>query len=173
MWQFRANVAMNKPAWEDGLLLDDVLSTRARLHRLSRWLDHGIRIPGTRWRFGLDAIVGLVPGVGDLVGLMLSGFVLMEGARIGAPRGLMLRMLGITLLDLLLGLVPLVGDLADAAFQSNRINARLLLRHLERQELALGGSPPPHMHWGAFVALLLLLTAFAALGLALLQWFWS
>lgn len=114
--------------------LSAVRASRKRLERLSTLLDSAMRLPGTRWRIGLDSIVGLVPVVGDVIGLALSGFIVYEGIRIGAPRPLLLKMTAYAALDAVAGLVPVIGDLVDFAFKANRLNARLLNEHLDAQE---------------------------------------
>jgi len=114
--------------------LELVRASQERLERMTRLLDEAIRIPGTGWRIGADSILGLVPVVGDVLGLALSGFVVYEGVKIGAPRSLLLKMTGFAALDAVAGLVPLLGDLFDFAFKANRINARLLGDYLAEQE---------------------------------------
>ncbi|MGH8631765.1 MAG: DUF4112 domain-containing protein [Burkholderiales bacterium] len=120
--------------------LASVQAAKTRVQRLARLFDEAFAIPGTRIRLGLDALLGLIPGIGDIAGLLLSGVILVEALRVGAPRALWLRMLGIAAADALLGLVPLLGDVADVAFRANRRNAALLLEHLETQERALTGT---------------------------------
>lgn len=105
---------------------------RGRLQRTATLLDAGIGVPGTRWRIGIEALIGMVPVVGDLFGVLLGSYFLVEGVRIGAPRSVLLRMTGNVLFDLVIGLVPVVGDLADFAFKSNSRNAALLDRHLDQ-----------------------------------------
>jgi hypothetical protein len=114
--------------------LAQVQASRQRLQRLSRLLDEAIRIPGLGWKIGVDSVVGLVPVLGDILGLALSGFVVYEGVKAGAPRPLLLKMTGFAALDALAGLVPLLGDVFDFAFKANRINARLLEEYLQEQE---------------------------------------
>lgn len=116
-----------------------VQAAKARVQRLARLFDEAFVVPGTRIRLGLDALLGLIPGIGDVAGLLLSGLILVEALRLGVPSGLWRRMLGIAVADALLGLVPLLGDVADVAFRANRRNAALLLEHLETQERALTG----------------------------------
>lgn len=103
-----------------------------RLEALARLLDEAIRIPGTNWRLGLDSIFGLVPGAGDLAGLLLSAYILKESASLGASRSTIARMLGNLAVDFAVGAVPLLGDVFDVAFKANRRNMRLLRKHLER-----------------------------------------
>src|SRR5690606_8408990 len=109
-------------------------AVRERAERLSRLLDTAVGIPGTRIRLGLDALIGLVPGVGDAIGLVLGGWFLLEGARTGASGATLLRMAGNLAVDALVGVVPLLGDVLDIAFKANRRNARLLIEHLDRVE---------------------------------------
>lgn len=118
----------------------------ARVRRLARLLDAAVRIPGTNIRFGLDAVLGLIPGGGDIAGALLSAWIVLTAARLGAPTAVLLRMTGNLVLDALLGAVPLVGDLVDVGWKANLRNVALLERHLEspartrrRSALALGG----------------------------------
>lgn len=101
----------------------------ARLRRLAWWLDEGIRVPGTGIRFGLDPILGLVPGLGDVAGALLGGAILMEGYRRRMPGTTLLRMAANVILDATAGTVPLLGDLFDFVWKSNRRNLDLLERH--------------------------------------------
>ena len=101
-----------------------------RVRALSRVLDSAVRVPGTNLRFGLDAIVGLIPGVGDVVGAAASGYIVLAAARLGAPAPVLVRMLMNTGIDAVVGTVPLVGDLFDIGWRSNARNVALLERHL-------------------------------------------
>jgi hypothetical protein len=104
----------------------------ARARTLARLLDTAITIPGTGIRFGADALLGLVPGLGDVAGAVLSGYLVLLAQRLGAPRSVIMRMLGNVALDTLGGSVPIAGDLFDVAFKSNVRNVALLERALER-----------------------------------------
>lgn len=104
----------------------------ARARTLTRLLDTAARIPGTGIRFGADAIVGLIPGLGDVAGAVLAGYLVLLAQRLGAPRSVVLRMLGNVAVDTLGGTVPLIGDLFDVAFKSNTRNLALLERAIER-----------------------------------------
>ena len=101
----------------------------ARLRRLAWWLDEGIRVPGTRIRFGLDPIFGLVPGLGDVVGALLGGAILMEAHRRRLSRTTLVRMAANIIVDTAVGAVPLLGDVVDFVWRSNRRNLDLLQRH--------------------------------------------
>lgn len=103
-----------------------------RLRRVGWMLDNSIRIPGTGIRFGLDSIIGLVPGLGDLLGGALSLYIIAESAKLGVPRSVLARMGWNVALDTLVGEVPVLGDLFDVAWKSNMRNLGLLEDHLQR-----------------------------------------
>jgi hypothetical protein len=105
---------------------------RSSLALLQRWavlLDSAFRVPGTGIRFGLDAILGLVPGVGDLTAPMFTGLLLVTGLRMRVPAIVQARMVLNAALDLAIGFVPILGDLADVAWKANLRNLQLLERH--------------------------------------------
>ena len=102
------------------------------LEGLRRWanlLDNAFRIPGTGIRFGLDAIIGLVPGVGDLSAPVFAAVILVTGFKLRLPAIVQARMVVNATIDMLLGLVPFLGDLADIAWKANLRNLALLERH--------------------------------------------
>ena len=111
----------------------------ARLDRMraaARLLDSQFRIPGTNIRFGLDAIAGLVPGVGDFAGAIASAYFIYEAARLGAPGTVLARMITNVGVEALVGAVPILGDLFDVAFKANNRNMRLLEQHAVTPDLA-------------------------------------
>ena len=89
-------------------------------------------MPGTGIRFGADAVIGLIPGLGDIGGAALAGYLVILAQRLGVPRAVVLRMLANVAVDTLAGTVPVVGDLFDVAFKSNLRNVALLERALDR-----------------------------------------
>lgn len=103
---------------------------RARMVLLARLMDSAFVIPGTRVRAGLDAVLGLVPGVGDLAAGAIGLFLVLQARELGASRWLQARMLGNLLLDTALGSVPLVGDAFDVLFKANLRNLKLLQKEL-------------------------------------------
>ena len=108
----------------------------ARLKRvriLSRLLDEQFRIPGTTQRIGLDGLLGLIPGVGDAVGALLSAYILYEAIRLGAPRTVLLRMVANIGIDTVVGAIPVAGDIFDIAWKANKKNAGLLHAYLAAQ----------------------------------------
>ncbi|HEX2115644.1 MAG TPA: DUF4112 domain-containing protein [Alphaproteobacteria bacterium] len=105
-----------------------------RLERLAIVLDSAIVIPGTRFRFGIDSLLGLFPGGGDVVGAALSGYIIYESWRAGVPAPGIARMVANVLADTLLGAVPVAGDLFDAFWKSNLRNIDILRAHLTRRD---------------------------------------
>lgn len=108
-------------------------STLARLRWLASLFDDRFRLPGTQRRFGLDGVLGLLPGVGDAATGAVSLYLVAEAWRLGLPLSTILRM-GVNVgIDTVLGAIPLVGDLFDFAWKANQKNVRLVLDHMERQ----------------------------------------
>jgi hypothetical protein len=101
-----------------------------QLRRFAYWLDDGFRVPGTRVRIGLDPIIGLVPGLGDVTGAILSFWIVVAGIRRGASRATLMRMAFNIAIDALIGAIPLLGDIFDVAWKANLRNVKLLERHL-------------------------------------------
>ena len=109
---------------------------RRRLNRLAWLLDSSIPIPGTRLSIGIDALIGLVPFIGDVVGVLLSSTILIEAARLGAGRSVLARMALNVAVEGLAGLVPFAGDVFDAAWKANQRNVRLLNQWLDQPQRA-------------------------------------
>ncbi len=146
----------NRGAW---LLRDQTL------HRLEILLDEAFVVPGTGFRFGLDGIIGLVPGLGDIVAGLLSAIIPLAAWIRGVPYVTLARMAANLAIGVLVGSIPVFGDLFDMAWKPNRRNYRLLLRHL--------GEPRRHT-WRDWWFLLLLGGALAlvfAVPVALVVWF--
>ena len=97
-----------------------------RSRQLATLLDGAWAIPNTPWRFGIDALLGLLPVAGDLLSALLGLGVVWQARKLDAPRSLQVKMLGNIALDFLLGSVPIIGDIADVAFRKNLRNAALL-----------------------------------------------
>jgi hypothetical protein len=100
---------------------------------LAQMMDSNFRIPGTPLRFGWDSVLGLFPGVGDVLTSAISLLILHHAWETKAPAHVLARMMGNVAIDFVLGIVPVVGDLFDFVFKANRKNALLLERHLTRQ----------------------------------------
>lgn len=111
----------------------------ARLERLAHLLDTRFTLPGTGLRFGLDGLIGLIPGVGDAATGLISAYIIGEASQMGARKRTILRMMWNTGLDMVLGAVPFVGDIFDFAFKANKKNVDLLIEEHRR----LGARTPP------------------------------
>lgn len=105
---------------------------RERLARLAYWLDERFRIPGTRWRAGVDGIVGLIPGIGDGITTALSVYIVVKARRFGVPGTILRRMIWNSVVDGVIGTIPLLGDLFDIHWKANRKNIFLLNEYLAR-----------------------------------------
>jgi len=109
----------------------------AEVETLAWLLDNSIPVPGSGGRrFGIDAIIGLVPIVGDVISGGIGLFVLWRGSRMGLPRVVVARMLANSALDLLIGSIPVVGDAFDLWFKANTRNLGIMRRHIERPEMS-------------------------------------
>jgi hypothetical protein len=121
-----------EPEWE--LLPPEEKQRRASLEPLFKWLalimDEFLRIPGTRFRFGLDPIIGLIPGLGDTASAVVSALALIQAARRGVPKILLARMSLNILINELVGIIPGLGDAFSFWFKSNARNYRLLQEHM-------------------------------------------
>ena len=128
--------------------------TLERLDRYSYWTDSNIRVPFTRFRFGLSPLIGLIPGIGDFAGLILSLYVLYEARRIGAPGKIQRKMIQIMLIEFFGGLIPVFGDAFDAVYKANTRNTELLRNYLYRQ---LGEEPEWKFPWFTVIWMSLLI----------------
>jgi hypothetical protein len=126
-------------------------SVLKRLDKFSRFTDSSISVPFTRFKIGVEAIIGLVPVVGDAAGLLLSGYVLLEAQRVGASKDVKQRMLRNMGIDFVGGLLPVFGDAFDAVYKANTRNTRLLRNYLEDQLAVEPPSPP--FPWRAMIFL--------------------
>jgi hypothetical protein len=130
------------------------------MERMAFLLDDAFRVPGTERRVGIDALIGLVPGLGDAAGALLSGYVLYEGARLGVTLATMLRMTANVAVEAVVGLVPGLGDLFGFAFKANNRNRDLIERHLDAPEATRRSSH--RVLAGLAIGLTLLIAALAA-----------
>lgn len=120
----------------------DVMAELARLERLAFRMDSLFRVPQTDIRVGLDALLGLIPGIGDAASALPSIHILYRAHRMQVPRGLLARMALNAGLDWLLGSIPILGDLFDIGFKANLRNVALLRRHVERRAAPERQGPP-------------------------------
>ena len=144
--------------------------SKDKLNRLAWLLDNSIRIPGTQIRFGLDGLIGLIPGIGDAAGAIISSHILTQAAQLGAPKSLLLKM-GFNIgFDAVLGLIPGVGDVADFVWKANYRNVQLLNEYLENPRKTV-------IHSRLFISLIGLLVfsgviMIGVLGFLLIRWLW-
>ena len=105
---------------------------RRRMEAMERLLERSLTVPGTRIPIGLDAMVGLIPVVGDAIAAALGAYLLWEARNLGLPKWKLWRMAGNIAFDAAVGAVPVAGDVFDFAFRSNSRNLKIVKRHLER-----------------------------------------
>lgn len=121
---------------QDLPLGNDILSIRRRIEALEQLLENSFRIPVLNRPVGLDAIAGLVPGVGDLITGAIGLYIVWEARNLGLPKWKLWRMAGNVGLDSLLGAVPVAGDLFDLLYRSNSRNLKIIRRHLDKHHPA-------------------------------------
>ena len=136
----------------------------ALLKQVARLLDSAMVVPGTSFRFGLDPILGLLPGIGDIVSPLFTLGIIWQARDLGIPRIVVLRMIINTALDTLIGLVPIVGDLFDFAWKSNDKNLALLEQHVYEERPASGGD------WTVVVVSIGVVLIIAAVPFLLVGW---
>jgi Domain of unknown function (DUF4112) len=143
-------------------------AARERLKQLAWLLDSSIPIPGTRFTVGLEALIGLFPVIGDLIGVALSSFILKEAARLGAPKSVLLRMSFNVALEGVVGIVPFAGDVFDAAFKANQRNVRLLESWLDDPKRTTRSSR--FFGTALVIGLIAFLVLLVALGVLVARW---
>lgn len=143
----------------------------ARLRRYAYWLDAGIQIPGTRWRIGVDSLLGLIPGFGDAAGAVLSAWIFLEALRRSVPAATLARVATNIGLDALVGAIPVAGDVFDFVWKANLRNIALLERHASAPAVARRADRRFVAVLAGGLGLLLLLSLVAAvfLGVALVR----
>jgi len=134
------------------------------LRKLAQLLDSAFVVPGTSMRVGLDPILGLVPGIGDLISPLFTVGILWQARELGIPRVIQLRMIFNVAIDTVVGLVPVLGDLFDFAWKANDMNMVLLERHAHEEHKAAAGD------WLFVAAMILLLVLIAAAPFVILGW---
>ncbi|MDQ6800744.1 MAG: DUF4112 domain-containing protein [Acidobacteriota bacterium] len=132
------------------------------LRKFAYLMDEAVRIPGTGRGIGLDAALGFIPGIGDVIAALLSVWIIIGALRHRVPIAKIMRMVVNVLLDMLIGEIPVIGDIFDIAFEENLMNMRLLLAHRDRSR------PPRSFSRIAFTAILILIFI-AATGIALIM----
>jgi hypothetical protein len=148
--------------WE--VLPPEEKQKRRSLEPLFKWLalimDEIIRVPGTNFRFGLDPIIGLVPGIGDTTSALVSAFALIQALRLGVPKILLARMAMNILINEVIGIIPVVGDAFSFWFKSNARNYEIIKSH------RLGSAPPRGSDWLFVIGVLFALFVVVCTGIA-------
>ena len=147
-----------------------VITKVNQLRRLSQLLDNAIPVPGTKFRFGIDPILGVIPGGGDTVAGALGAYIIVEAARMGLPRGVLGQMVGNIVLDSLAGIVPIVGDLFDVGWKANVRNIALLEKHLHLSKRRKGDKL---FLIGLSLLLTFIVLGFATITLLAVSWLWN
>lgn len=111
---------------------NDAASVRARVIAMERLLERSFTIPGVNMPVGLDALVGLVPVLGDIVTAAMGAYIVWEARNLGLPKWKLARMGANVVFDTALGAIPLLGDAADLLFRSNTRNLKILLKHIDK-----------------------------------------
>jgi hypothetical protein len=145
------------------------ISKLSKLRRISKLLDNAIAIPGTKISFGLDPILGLLPGGGDTVTGGIAAYIVIEAARMGIPREILWKMVGNILIDSFAGTVPLMGDLFDLGWKANVKNIELLEKHLDVAKSTKGDRL---FIFGLILVLALIILGFAVITFFTVTWFW-
>jgi hypothetical protein len=138
-----------------------------RLRRITRVMDTAIAIPGTKIKFGIDPLLGLIPGGGDTVSLLISGYIVIEAALMGLPRNLLMQMALNLVLDTILGTVPVAGDLFDLAYKANVQNLEILESHFRTHMAIDPGSAKVDRLFLAALIIGLILFAIALCGMGI------
>ncbi len=160
---------------ERGITGNDPASRMRRVRVLAQLLDNSITIPGTGRKIGLDPIVGLIPGIGDLIGAVLSAYIILEAARADVSGFMLVRMVANVGFDTLLGSIPVLGDVFDAMWKSNTKNVAMLERHVSKQtsQSARGRGYSAGAVVLTVIALLLIIGIGLLLGIFVARLIWS
>ncbi|XGV99085.1 MAG: DUF4112 domain-containing protein [Leptolyngbya sp. BL-A-14] len=142
-----------------------------RIRTVTHLLDNAIPVPGTRFRLGLDPVLGLFPGAGDFLGAVLSVYIVIEAARFGLPKKTLVQMVTNLVFDSVGGSLPVLGDIFDATWKANSRNLALLEAHI--------ATPTPKQAANrGFVVLIILALVLLLIGIGtvvtlLLMWLWK
>ena len=142
-----------------------------RMRQLSKLLDGAIVIPGTKQRIGLDPILGLIPGGGDTVSAALSGYIIVEAARMGLPRKALTQMVMNLVIDTVVGSVPVVGDVFDVVSKANLRNMQIVESHVQAP---LARTKPDRLFIGVLIiGLIIFALAVGVITVAIWNFVWN
>ena len=141
------------------------------LRRLAHLLDNAIPMPIAGYRIGIDPILGLLPGGGDIVAGVLGAYIIVEAARMGLPRQVVGQMVGNIVFDSVVGIVPVLGDLFDVGWKANVRNIALLEKHLH---LIQSNQKSDYLFIiGLIILLTLIVIGFATITVSVISWLWN
>lgn len=144
--------------------------SKDKLNRLAWLMDNSFRVPGTQMRFGVDGLIGLIPGIGDAIGALISSHIMSEAAQLGVPKSILLKMAFNVGLDALLGIIPVVGDVSDFVWKANQRNVKLLSDYLEQPEKTVTYS---RFFVGMIGVLVIgVVVLIGAFGFLVMRWLW-
>lgn len=144
--------------------------SKNKLNKLAWLMDNSFRIPGTQMRFGVDGIIGLIPGIGDAIGAFISSHIMSQAAQMGVPKSILLKMAFNVALDALLGIIPVLGDVSDLIWKANQKNVKLLSDYVEQpQKTVTYSNFFVGMVGFLVVGLVVLIGVF---GFLLMRWLW-
>jgi hypothetical protein len=153
--------------------MDLVRSTQTRAERLAHLLDDEVHISGTRIRFGLDPLIGIIPIIGDVMVTAAGGLILLAAQRLGVPRYTLVTMAGNLLINGFVGSIPIFGDAFSFVFKCHAKNAALLLRNVKQgHDGACAVVPPPLCYKDAVLGMVLIIPVLALVGFIGL-WLWQ
>lgn len=164
-------MAVNQPLEQELPVDISFDAKKKRLRRLAWFLDSSVPLPFLGYRIGADGIIGLIPGLGDAVGTLLSSYIVLEASRLGASKSVLLRMVFNIAVESVIGLIPFFGDLFDMGWKSNQRNIRLLDTYLQypvqtrKQSRVIAAS--------IILGFIVLTLLFLILSVMILRWLWS
>ena len=153
------------------LLTPDEKGELEIVRAIRKVMDEAVPVPGTKIKFGLDAVLGLIPGIGDLGSAAVGAYILRAGARLGVPTIVLVQMLLNLLIDAAIGVIPIVGDYLDVLYKANAKNARLVEEAVANRETAARAS------WFKLIAVMAAFAVIVAGGIVgtvfLAKWAWN
>ncbi len=153
------------------LLTRDEKGELAIVRALRKWMDEAVTVPGTKIKFGLDSVIGLIPGVGDASSAAIGAYMLQAAHKLGVPTVVLVRMLFNLFIDALIGLIPIVGDYLDVLYKANAKNARLIEEAVVNRETTARAS------WfrlvGVFAVFLLIVFGGLVGTVFVVKWLWT
>lgn len=147
------------------------LTSVRQLRQLSRLLDNLIRVPGTSYGIGLDPVLGLIPGGGDLLGGLLSAYIVFKAFQFGVPRETLIRMASNIALETIVGVVPVLGDVFDVAWKANVKNVEILETYIDAPPV--GQQADQWFVWLLIAGLLLLVVVISLVSVAIIALLWN